>query len=757
MNRKLQIAVPILGVLIFISRRVIGLALQLEGERKIFINEICSNNACIEETDKHYNDYIELYNASDQEISLNGWFLSDDEEDLKKCELADISISPKSYLLILADGEGEDIDEVAFKINSKGENIFLTDQNGNMVDNVKVPALEANTVWARTKDGGLEWKRMTPTPRTTNDRATPVRNEILNDPVFSQKSGFYENEFRLELSAEPGEIIYYTLDGSVPTEASNVYVGEIVIDDVSDNPNVYNSIKNVVVDWKEYVPSEEPVDKAVVVRAIAADGQGNTSDVVTATYFVNQNRYQNVNILSIVADPEDLFGDEGIHVTGMEYDEWYLSGAEGEAPEPSYMKGGRKYEIEGNIQLFEAGQEILNQNAGLRIQGEGSRSQPKKRFSIYARKEYNGSPFFDCSLFPNRQTHSVVLNDGFANAFSYYLVNDRDIAVLQSTPVTVFLNGEYWYTTYIQEKYNKFFFSDEFGVDPDDVIIIKAGNLEEGDKKGLHFYEQLLEFIGQVDMTDAGVYKTLNELIDVQSYIDFMCSNIYLCNMDVSETHNYMLWRTRESTGSEYGDERWRWILYDMDYLEDSNLDFYRVSGRAQINSFSAPMKYTDTTYREQFIFSRLFLNENFRKQFVLSFMDMANTNFSPERVEKKLKEWGKDLTWNDSFFAERFDYIVPYMAEEFSLQGTLETLNLETADPNAGTIQVNTCKPDLSEGLWSGKYYTDYPITLTATANEGYCFIGWEGDYESAEETISVQLKEGNTNIKAIFEKIEE
>ena len=33
--------------------------------------------------------------------------------------------------------------------------------------------------------------------------------------------------------------------------------------------------------------------------------------------------YQDINVVSVVADPDDLFGDNGIYVTGREYDEWY--------------------------------------------------------------------------------------------------------------------------------------------------------------------------------------------------------------------------------------------------------------------------------------------------------------------------------------------------------------------------------------------------------------------------------------------------
>ena len=48
--------------------------------------------------------------------------------------------------------------------------------------------------------------------------------------------------------------------------------------------------------------------------------------------------------------------------------------------------------------------------------------------------------------------------------------------------------------------------------------------------------------------------------------------------------------------------------------------------------------------------------------------MDLVNENFSVKSVEKVLEQWGEVMTWNDSFFLKRADYIVSYLAEEFQL-----------------------------------------------------------------------------------------
>jgi hypothetical protein len=90
-------------------------------------------------------------------------------------------------------------------------------------------------------------------------------------------------------------------------------------------------------------------------------------------------------------------------------------------------------------------------------------------------------------------------------------------------------------------------------------------------------------------------------------------------------------------------------------------------------------------------------------------------------------------------------------MAEFFKLEGTLVDVKINS---NQGVVKLNTLK-DIT-GEWSGKYYTDYEINVTATPNEGYEFAGWK--VEGAEilgnknsQSVSIKLRD-NCSIEAIF-----
>lgn len=696
-------------------------------------------------------DYIELYNPSGFSVSLEGMYLSDDEKNLKKLDLGEYAIPGKGYLL-LEMREGE----TPFKIKASGEHIYLS-RGLRVIDEADCGSTDESTVYARSTDGGEDWEYQSPTPGKSNTGETLFK--MTEPPEFSAASGYYEEEFSLELYGEEGDSIYYTTDGSKPDEESSLYTKPIVVENISGRENRWNQVQNVVEDWENYRPDTTPVDKLFVVRAIAVDKEGNKSKEAVGTYLVDMEKYREKKVISLVADEDALFGEKGIYVTGDDYDRWYQSGQKGEKPPANFGKHGRDYEIPAFFSFIEKN-EVSLQEVGIRIQGASARKSPKKRFSVYARKEYSGSSYFDKELFKGKDTHSIVLRSGFADAFVSKLIEGRRVTVKDAEPVTVFLNGEYWYDTFMQEKYSDTFLNQTYGVKKDNVVIAHDGEIQEGREEDHQLYGEIYNYYSTHDFTTQEGYEGFNSILDIQSYIEYLCVNIYLCNMDVSERKNSMMWRVRTPGKGAYSDGAWRMMLYDMDALEwkESLCESSGVSRMAEIDSFTEKMPSVgDSSYNSQGIYITLKQNPQYRRQFVTTFMDMVNFEFRKERVEGLLKEWGEDITWNDSFFADRAEYICPYMAEEFELKGSLEEVTLECENQEGGTIQINTIKPDLKDGSWQGRYYTDYPVRVTAKPKKGYRFDGWGGSVESKEESLEVLVQKGGTLLTARFVKEEE
>ena len=54
----------------------------------LYINEICGwNKTVLSDADEVYMDYIELYNASSETVSLENWYLTNNRELTDKCNL----------------------------------------------------------------------------------------------------------------------------------------------------------------------------------------------------------------------------------------------------------------------------------------------------------------------------------------------------------------------------------------------------------------------------------------------------------------------------------------------------------------------------------------------------------------------------------------------------------------------------------------------------------------------------------------------
>lgn len=720
--------------------------LSFSGQQNIVINEVCSNNRNVElDENGSVSDYIELYNRGTLKCDTYQLYLSDDIDDLKMKELPSDIIPVKGYYVVPLNDE-------MLALNKNGEEtLYLSDSIGNILDEITLVEMKKDESYVREADGGDNWEIKTCSPGESNDRSlSPVKA-----PVLSVAPGFYNSEFDLEIFAEEGTEIYYTLDGSDPATDAVLYENPIHVYDKSDEANKYRSINNVTRDWNQNELGLEPVDKGFVVRAVAVSEEGQLSDIVTATYFINLDQYQQNTVISLVADPEDLFGDNGIYVTGKVYDEWYLNGQNGEEPVPNFMNKGRLYEIEGSLEVMSP-ESYVNQSSGIRIFGSSSREIPLKRFSVYSRKEYSDSYSFNMELFEGIETHSFALRQGYGNAFTQQLVLDRDIAAQNGYPVIVFLNGEYWYDSILLEKYDTLYFSEYYNIDRDNIVVIKDGEVSEGVDADFALYKEIYDYINTHDLSKEEYYKEFSDIIDIQSYIDFMCINIYAQNMDYGNQKNTILYRARENRGGEYNDGRWRWALYDLDCMNWMDQDIFGVDALYMVNTFSTQPRFVDVPINKQAIYVALKNNDAFCKQFVLTFMDLVNTAFSMDTVFAKMNEFGPGISpeYFIEFFENRPAYIVPCLAEEFGLAGTLQPVTLTVNDEEAGYIMLNTITPELKNNTWSGNYYTDYPVEVKAVANKGYRFVGWSGSTSSNEACLQVPVTEGGITLNAIFEK---
>ncbi len=142
-------------------------------ELPIYINEfMASNDTTCSDQDGDFDDWIEIYNASDESIDLGGMFLTDKPDNLTKWEIpSGTSIHAGSFLIFWCDEDDEQIGlHTHFKLSSGGEFIALSENGGlSIIDSLTYGNQTTDISFGRTEDGGSAWQLFElPTPGFSN-------------------------------------------------------------------------------------------------------------------------------------------------------------------------------------------------------------------------------------------------------------------------------------------------------------------------------------------------------------------------------------------------------------------------------------------------------------------------------------------------------------------------------------------------------------------------------------------------------------
>ena len=272
-------------------------------------------------------------------------------------------------------------------------------------------------------------------------------------------------------------------------------------------------------------------------------------------------------------------------------------------------------------------------------------------------------------LFDNgRPVHSIALREGLSDAVLHELSKHRDVASQEHTRVMVFLNGEFWFDTFACEKYSPAYFYEHKGIAENNIIIVKEGLIDTGMEGDELLYQEIYQYIGEHDLGNQESYEEFCNIIDVQSYIDYLCVNTYGCNLDQDEIINRQLYRARKSVDDGENDGRWRWALYDMDQLDTmfDSTDYFDVDEVYEINPFTARITEDSVNIEEQTLFRALMQNESFRQSFKDTMRDFIETDYSMENVDRVLAKYGGDTRQLRRYFKNRADYMLEFIEEEF-------------------------------------------------------------------------------------------
>jgi hypothetical protein len=622
-----------------------------------------------------------------------------------------------------------------FKINADGEHLTLHHSNGQLLDQIDTGNSLTDISYGRQPDGSSNWFYFDHTTPGTSNSTTGFIN-LAGEPIFSHQGGFYSQSFQLSITpGSPQASIYYTLEGSIPSTASNLYQSPI------------------------------PITKTMVVRAREILANSLPGKIITHTYLINEKI--TLPVVSLTTDPPNLWdADSGIYVLGTSY----------ETNQPNFGANfWEDWERPVHVEFFEPdGKLSFCLDAGIKIYGAWSRAYPQKSVAIYARSCY-GAGEINYQIFPDKPITKfeafILRNSGndwyytlFRDAMMQSLISETDMDIQAYRPAIVFLNGAYWGIHNIREKINEHYLAANHGVDPDNLDLLENdGWVIHGDAA---HYQAMLNYISNHDMTLASNYDVIKRAMDVENFMDYEIAQIYFDNTDWPG-NNVKFWRPRSADG------RWKWIMFDTDFgfglYNSANYKNNTLAFATEPNGPDWPNPPWST-----FLLRKLLENQQFKIDFINRFGDHLNSTFLASRVNQRIDEmkarlepeisrhrakwsssasnWQQNVQILKQFANNRGGYLKAHLLSKFQLKGTAR-ITLNISPPESGTLKLNSLH--LSQFPWQGDYFKEIPIPIEAIPNDGFRFIGWSDSSFGSSNKITLTMAQ-DVAITAKFEKTE-
>lgn len=509
-------------------------------------------------------------------------------------------------------------------------------------------------------------------PSSNKELSDLILSDKLNPPECSMPGGFYTEPFTIIFNpVAAGTRIIYTLDGSEPSLAANVYSEPVLIDSKQHERNRLSAIPTSP-RWK---PPIGDVFKGTVLRAVVVDENNFKSPELVRTFFVDKkgkSRYS-LPVITITINEDDFFGyKNGIYVLGKSYSNksnyakkdislnlpWW------EYPS-NYLLRGADAERPACIEFYEPNGKLgFQSGAGIRINGNATRGYAQKSLRISFRKKY-GPEYLIYPLFSpevEKTFNSFILrNSGndwdktmFRDAFMQSLMKNSNLDIQEYRPSVVFINGEYWGIHNIRERFDENYLVNKYHLPVDSISILEfSGTVVYGKKGADKSFKELLQFVKENDISLEKNYNYIKSQIDIKSFSDFLIANIFFCNSDWPN-NNVKFWQyTGKKTDSiSLRNSRWHWMLYDTDWGFG-----YNVASTPE-NNLLGKAKSTGSV---GILFNSLIRNKEFVNEFVRRFQYHLDTTFYTPSMLAKINEMAAVLAPEIQEHIDRWTVIGSY------------------------------------------------------------------------------------------------
>ena len=637
--------------------------------------------------------------------------------------------------------------------------------------------------------------------RTSDGRMNAVVRGMLNEIKFSHTAGVYREAIRLSLEAEYSWKIYYTTDGSDPSDLNNQarreYSGKIILDSTADL-----SWGGLINEWANRNSASRPtvstLPGAHVIKAYATNATEDTP-VYTNTYFIATeiDSYE-IPVFSFSLQDEAVIGNSGFYSN-------YMPTGDITATRPRGL---------GVLEVFdEAGNRVGISNVEMAVSGNGSSGFAMKSLRIYYKGSLNeeggmhsdldydlfeglakdamGNPITTFDRLLLRNSGNDCGNSYIRDAFMQRVSQGLSVDTLASRSVLLFINGEFWGVYNARERYSPEYVESHYGVSKESVTVIENDYsqvhtntnapyvLQSGEAGDADDFNELVTYLRGNDMTNGKVYEYVKSRMDIESFIDMWVIRLYFNAVDWPE-NNVKVFRNKNASDPSGFDTKWHFTLLDL----DMGLSFYGhtaetgdIFGAFNRGSVCGNMM------------CDLIKNEEFKKQFILRYYEVVTEHFTPQYLSTVFEElynerrilmslqqarWGNEgasmsrfvSTSNDirRFIQNRNTYALNALYRHFGIdQAYIDSISCHRVTVHfnenrvAVTLDGETAKPNAVY-----RYELDRTtLSVFAVAMEGYTVTGITftdhlGNRQSAEGSEALFLINASGSITIATKKLD-
>ncbi len=550
-------------------------------------------------------DWIEILNTGSSTLDLGGWHLSDDPADPTKWTFpASTNLPAGDFLIVYASGTGiPDANgnfHTNFRLSAGGEYIALVRPTGTVASEFDTggnnyPGQDEDISFGLHPSTAASVYFSSPTPGSANDNNGIAR---VRDTNFTPDRGYYPQAIDVTITSNTLDaLIYYTTDGTRPVDANGnpsatatLYTAPIpvtqttavkaaaikpgfaptnidcqtyiLIDIDNANPDGTDAagLNTAFIDqiqpagWGNLSSGDYNMDTRVSrATATATDHDGSTAQTMLKGM-------RDIPTISIAMNRNDFSGGSGIYTNS----------------------GNGALEYECSAEYIPASVDTRKDwqiNCGIKVQGGASRNpsaSPKHSMNFRFRTQYGPGRLRE-SLFPGSEVeefNSLTLRAGYNNSWIHRdagqrgrgsMIRDqwmRESMLDMGNPaaghgfmVHVFVNGLYWGVHNLCERPEASHYAAYNG--GDDSLLDARNGASTVDGTGT-------AWSAIPGVVASGDWEKIQQVIDIDQYIDYQIVNRYGGNADLKSGGN---WRAAGGGPFPTGqpEQMAPWQLYSWD------------------------------------------------------------------------------------------------------------------------------------------------------------------------------------------------